>query len=71
MSRPIVDDLLNLEMNGITVFDAALQCTVLVIAPVICILADNPRHSEIMSHAGVSAKKFCRICMVSWLQMIL
>ena len=64
MSRPIVNDLLNLEKNGITVFDECLQCDVLLVAPVICALADNPRHSEIMSHSGATANKFCRICMV-------
>lgn len=65
MSRPLVDDLLNLEQQGIFVFDAALQCEVLMVAPVLCILADNPRHSEIASHAGSSANRFCRICVVS------
>ena len=64
MSRPLVDDLLILENQGMFVFDGALQCEILLVAPLLCILADNPRHSEIMNHAGVTANKFCRICMV-------
>lgn len=68
MAEPVVVDLLTLENKGITVFDAALKCEVLLVAPVMGILADNPRHSEIMSHSGPSAKKYCRICMVCVIQ---
>lgn len=64
MARPLVKDLADLESNGIGVYDAHLEREVLLIAPVICILADNPRHSELMNHLGSSAKKYCRICMV-------
>lgn len=66
MSQPIVDDLLDLELHGIIAYDSHLQEEVLVVAPVICILCDNPRHAEIMNHAGSSANLFCRICMVSY-----
>lgn len=64
MAQPIVDDLISLESDGIVAYDALLGSTVLVIAPVMCVLSDNPRHSEIMSHSGSSANLFCRMCMV-------
>ena len=64
MVKPVTDDLLELETSGILAYDAALQEEVLLVAPLLCILGDNPRHSEIMNHAGTSAIKHCRICMV-------
>ena len=64
MSQPVVNELLKLELEGITAYDAFLGAEVLVIAPVLCILGDNPRHSEIMSHSGTSAELHCRKCMV-------
>lgn len=64
MSKPLAEDLFALETNGITAYDAALREEVLVIAPVLCVLSDNPRHSEIMNHAGASANMYCRICWV-------
>jgi hypothetical protein len=65
MSKPLADDLFKLETEGVLAYDAALDVEVLVIAPVLCILCDNPRHSEIMNHAGTSANMYCRMCMVS------
>lgn len=38
---------------------------VLVVAPLMCILADNSRASELLNHLGASARKYCRMCMVS------
>ena len=38
---------------------------VLVIAPLMCIICDNPRASELLNHLGSSALKYCRVCMVS------
>lgn len=64
MSKPLAEDLLTLETDGIIAYDAALEEEVLLIAPVLCILSDNPRHSEIMNHAGATANKYCRMCMV-------
>lgn len=64
MSEPVVDELLKLESNGIFAYDALLDEEVLVVAPVICVLSDNPRYSEIMSHSGTSANMHCRMCMV-------
>lgn len=65
MTQPLVDDLQKLESRGIVVYDAFLKESVLLVAPVICMIGDNPRQSEIMNHAGTNAKKFCRICMVT------
>jgi hypothetical protein len=64
MTKPLVDDLIMLESRGVEVHDALLGEEVLVIAPVICMIGDNPRQSEIMNHAGTTANLFCRICMV-------
>ena len=65
MSQPIADDLLNLELHGITAYDCHLGEEVLVVAPLMCVLSDNPRHAEIMNNSGPSANLFCRMCMVS------
>ncbi len=64
MADPVVTDLLILE-NGVPAYDAFLQKEVLVVAPVLALLGDNPRHSEVLSHSGGSANKYCRMCMVS------
>lgn len=64
MAAPIVQELLELE-KGVRMFDAHLSKDVLVIAPVLALLADNPRHAELINHSGASANKYCRMCMVS------
>ena len=61
--EPIVADLKRLE-EGIPVYDAYLQQEALLVAPVMAFLCDNPRHSELLSHAGGRANKYCRMCMV-------
>ena len=63
MAVPVVEELIELE-NGVVMYDALLQREVLVIAPVLAVLSDNPRHSELLNRSGESAKKFCRMCMV-------
>ena len=55
---------MKLEIEGTAVYDAHLQCEVLLVAPVMDVLGDNPSASEVMSHMGSSANKFCRMCMV-------
>ena len=60
---PVADDLKRLE-EGIPMFDAYLQQEVLVVAPVMAFLCENPRHSELLGHVGCRARKYCRMCMV-------
>ncbi len=57
MAEPLVTELLELEQNGIEAYDAMLKLNVLVVAPVICILADNPRASELLNHLGPSSRR--------------
>lgn len=64
MASPVVADL-NALAEGIDAYDACLQKEVLLIAPTLAVLADNPRHSELLNHLGGNAKKYCRMCMVS------
>lgn len=63
MASPVVADLKMLE-KGIVTYDACLKKDVLLLAPTMAILSDNPRHSELLNHAGGSANKYCRMCMV-------
>ena len=64
MAKPLVYDLNDLELNGVVTYYAFLGQDVLLVAPLVAILVDNPRHSEVMNHSGPSAKKYCRMCMV-------
>ena len=70
MAEAIVDDLLKLE-EGVAMYDSKMAQNVLVVAPVLCILADNVRASELTNHSGCTANKFCRICQVLLLLSIL
>ena len=54
MARPLVDEL-----------KIYLCCKVIAVAPVICILCDNPMGAMICSHLGANTHLFCRICTVS------
>ena len=65
MADPIVKDLLRLETQGIVAYDAHLKQDVLVVAPVLCALCDNPRAAELLNHQGSTTRKFCRMCLVS------
>ena len=67
---PVVDDLLQLE-EGVIMYDAYLQREVLVVAPVLCILTDNSRSSELLNHMGSTANKYCRLCQVRNLPVLL
>ncbi len=64
MAEPVAADLVQLE-NGVPMFDAELNTEVLVVAPVMAALCDNPRHSELLNHMGGSANMYCRMCLVS------
>ena len=63
MVKPLVKQFLALE-DGIVHFDALLQCDVIVVAPILCFLCDNPRASQLCSHMGATSNMFCRICNV-------
>ena len=60
----LVRELNSLASEGIVVHDAYMQQDVLIVAPTLCIICDNPRASELLNHAGSSAKRYCRMCMV-------
>ena len=60
-----MNELLEFE-QGIIVYDSYLKCNVFVMAPILRVLADNARVSELTNHLGATANKFCRKCMVSY-----
>ena len=64
LAEGFIQDLVKLESEGIVVYDCYQKTDVLLLAPVIAIIGDNYRASEIVSHMGNSANKFCRMCMV-------
>ncbi len=65
MTEPIAQELVNLEVEGIEAYDALHDRPALLVAPLICVLADNPRASEVLNHLGGAARRYCRMCMVS------
>ena len=65
MIDPVIPDLVQLETTGITTYDAHMQEDVLVVAPILLGMHDNPRASEIVNHLGSAANLYCRVCMVS------
>lgn len=64
MTNALVEELLKLE-EGIIVYDCVWQWVVVVLSPVMAILCDNARASELLNHLGARAIKFCRKCMVT------
>ena len=50
MAEPITEQLMQLETEGIVAYDCHLHCEVLVVAPLFCVISDNPRASEIVNH---------------------
>lgn len=64
MTEALAIELTNLELDGIEAYDAFLNRDVIVTAPLMCVLADNPRASELLNHLGPSARRYCRMCMV-------
>ncbi len=65
MAEPIADEITQAEIEGMEAYDAHLRRPVLVVAPVLCAICDNPRASEVVNHMGGAALKFCRMCTVS------
>lgn len=68
MAVPLSHELQDLEMHGVDAYDSVMKKHVLVVAPLMCILADNPRASELLNHLGSSSRKYCRMCMVRKIQ---
>lgn len=60
----MVDEPTMLDDEGINVYDVYEEKEVLVVAPVLCFICDNPRASEITNNLGPGSRKFCRVCMV-------
>ena len=63
MMSAVVKDLCTLE-KGVEMFDAKSNQNVFVIAPVLVILCDNPRASQILGHMTGGPIMFCRVCKV-------
>ena len=61
MAEPIARELATLENEGVEVFDAYSNENVLVVEPLLLIICDNPRASELLNHLGSSANMFCRV----------
>ncbi|KAI9356421.1 hypothetical protein BD770DRAFT_390206 [Pilaira anomala] len=62
MLGPIVEDLKQLE-EGIEVYSYDHNDYVLLVAPLLMLMADNPRHSQLAMHKGTSSKAPCRKCL--------
>lgn len=56
MAEPIARELATLENEGFEVFDAYSNENVLVVAPLLLVVCDNPRASELLNHLGSAAK---------------
>lgn len=63
MLPPLVDNLCLLE-DGIEVFSAIHNEYVLVVAPILFIACDNPRHSQLGMHKGTNSCFYCRKCLI-------
>lgn len=64
LAKPLVDNLRLLE-GGMEMYDAVEKQSVLVMAPLMLVMSDNPMSSDLCNHQGGSARKFCRFCLVS------
>ncbi|KAL0081014.1 hypothetical protein J3Q64DRAFT_1758499 [Phycomyces blakesleeanus] len=63
MLPPIIDDLVRLE-KGIEIYPEDHGEVVLIVAPLLLFMGDNPRQSQLAMHKGTSAKKFCQKCLI-------
>ena len=61
---PLVKELNTLATDGLITYNAHLQRDVLIVAPIIALICDNPCTSELLNHNGSNARRFCRMCMV-------
>ena len=58
MVESLVPELYALAENGIEAYDVMLKQMVIVVCPVMCIIADNPRATELLNHLGGSARQY-------------
>ena len=65
MAKPIAQELTELDNEGMEVFDAELNRRVHIICPLLCVICDNPRASELVNHRGSTARRFCRMFLVT------
>ena len=65
MAGPICAELQMLESEGVEMYDAKSSERILVVAPLMIVICDNPRASELVNHVGSSANRYCRVCEVS------
>ena len=70
MAEPISRELATLENEGVDMFDAYSNENVLVVAPLLLVICDNPRASELLNHLGSSANLYCRVCEVSFIHSL-
>ncbi|KAG2208987.1 hypothetical protein INT47_011127 [Mucor saturninus] len=63
MLPPLVDDFCALE-ERIEMYSAQHGKYVLVVAPLLFISGDNPRHSQLAMHKGTSSSCYCRKCLM-------
>ncbi|OAD65103.1 hypothetical protein PHYBLDRAFT_176425 [Phycomyces blakesleeanus NRRL 1555(-)] len=64
MLLPIINDLVRLK-KGIEIYSEDHGEVVLVVAPLLLFMGDNPRQSQLAMHKRTSAKKFCQKCLIS------
>ncbi|KAI5829031.1 hypothetical protein K523DRAFT_373222 [Schizophyllum commune Tattone D] len=58
----IVDQLEDIQENGIWAWDCVRKELVLVIVSILAMLGDNPMQSEFACHVGFMGRLFCRVC---------
>ena len=56
MTECVSQQLKQLELDGIEVYDSYYKETVLVIAPLLCIICDNPHASQLLIHLGAQLR---------------
>ena len=61
MADPIVTELTKVEIERMNAYNAYLQQSVLVVAPVIWAICDYPRAAEMVNTLGGTALRFCRM----------
>ena len=58
----LCEELVMLESEGVEIFDAKSLERVLIVAPLMIVICNKLRTSELVSHLGSSANKYWRIC---------